>query len=252
MTTTPWLQRTTGLLLIVAALAFNISFAALQASFDYPAILRQPTDQVLRAFQAGGGGLIALWYGFAVTALLFIPVAILAAETLIGDSRHQRVLATVFGVIAGLVQTVGLIRWPLLVPYLAETYLDPQASAATRDTVIIVFEAVHRYVGGALGEHLGYLFTALWTILMAFAMLRSGPRRSWLGWIGLLAAAGIGSGLAEPWGLPAAGLVNAIGYLLWSFWLIATGLSLLHLPRVGLPGRRLRSAPLSPSVGNSR
>lgn len=49
---TSYLRRITGLMLIVVPLAFVIGFTLLQIMFDYPAILRQPTAEVLTKFQA--------------------------------------------------------------------------------------------------------------------------------------------------------------------------------------------------------
>ena len=44
----PWLV---GALLIALPLAFNACFAGLAAKFDYPDILRRPTDEVLARFR---------------------------------------------------------------------------------------------------------------------------------------------------------------------------------------------------------
>ena len=59
-------------LLIAMPILFNLFFALLQSTFEYPDILRRPPDEVLRRFAAGGPGLIALWYGFALTPALFL------------------------------------------------------------------------------------------------------------------------------------------------------------------------------------
>ena len=91
-------------------------------------------------------------------------------------------LATAFGVLAAAVQFLGLIRWPYLVPYLARTFFDPSSSEATRDAVAVVFQAFHRYAGVAIGEHLGYLFTGLWTLLVGVAMTQGDVFPS--GWAG--------------------------------------------------------------------
>jgi hypothetical protein len=48
-----------GLFLIVVPIAFNAAFALLGARFDYPDILRRPTDEVLARFRAGGAGLLS-------------------------------------------------------------------------------------------------------------------------------------------------------------------------------------------------
>ena len=47
-------QVLTGLLLLVLPVAYNLCFTLLARGFDYPDILRQPTDQVLERFTAGG------------------------------------------------------------------------------------------------------------------------------------------------------------------------------------------------------
>jgi hypothetical protein len=93
----------------------------------------------------------------------------------------------------------------------------------------VVFQALHRYAGVAIGEHLGYLYTSLWTVLVALAMARSPQFPAWLGWTGLIPAVGIFVGLFEESGFKAAGAINATSYILWSIWLIATGALFLLL-----------------------
>jgi hypothetical protein len=143
-------------------------------------------------------------------------------------------LATTIGILAGAVQFLGLIRWPYLVPYLARTYLDPSASEATREAVAVVFQAFHRYAGVAIGEHLGYLFTGLWTLLVGVAMTQGTDFPSWLGWIGVVLgfALVVGSfefvGPFEETGWAFAGMLVPIAYIVWSLWLVATGVLLLR------------------------
>ena len=43
-----------GIALIAMPVAFNVSFALLGARFDYPDILRRPTEEILERFRAGG------------------------------------------------------------------------------------------------------------------------------------------------------------------------------------------------------
>ncbi len=136
-------------------------------------------------------------------------------------------LATTIGVLAGLVQFLGLIRWTFLVPYLAKTYLEPESTQATRDSIAVVFQAFHRYAGVAVGEHLGYLLTSLWSGFIALAVTQSPLFSPWIGWIGFLPAMGIFIGLFEESGFKAAGAINAISYILWSLWLVILGVVLL-------------------------
>ena len=221
------LSKLTGLLLILLPVAFNVVFFLLQRNFEYPDILRKPTDYILRRFNEGGTRLIATWYAFAFTGVLFIPVAILVHQTLASEGTPYMLLATTIGVLAGLVQFFGLIRWTFLVPYLAKTYFEPDATQATRDGIAVVFQAFHRYAGVAIGEHLGYLLTSIWTALIALAITQSSLFSTWLGWIGFLPAIGIFIGLFEEAGFKAAGAINAISYILWSLWLIIVGIVLL-------------------------
>ena len=225
------LRLLTAVLLILTPIAFNVFFTLLSVAFEYPDILREPTGYVLRQFDAGGGGLVAIWYGFMLTAVLFVPLAILVHKALARRDTPYLAVATAFGVVAGVVQFLGLVRWPFLVPYLADTYLDPESSGATRESVAVVFQAFNHYAGVGVGENLGYLFTSLWTVLVALAMFGSAlPFRRWLAILGAVSAAGIIVGMLEPAGFePAADLV-VVGYILWSIWLALFGIFLL-LPR---------------------
>lgn len=223
------IRRLTGLLLVVVPVVFTLCFTLLQVQFEYPDILRQPTDDVLRKFQAGGSGLIATWYVLTLTALLFVPLAVMLHQVLAQTNPAAYLwIASAFGVIAGLVQTLGFVRWPFLVPHLASIYLTPTTSMAERAAAAIVFEAFHRYAGVALGEHLGFLCTALWTSLIALA-LRSSPQfKPWISPVGVLLAVGIALGLLEPAGWELAGTINTISYLLWAIWLMVVGVMLLR------------------------
>ena len=218
------ISRITGILLVVIPIAFNLVFFLLQRHFEYPDILRKPTDYILTRFCAGGRRLIALWYTFMFMGILFMPVSALAPQVLASNDVVFVVVATTAGVLAGLVQVLGLIRWPFLVPHLARTYTDRTTSQATRDAIAVVFQAFHRYAGVAIGEHLGYVFTSLWTVLIAAGLIQSHAFPAWLGWIGLIPALGIFAGVFEEGGFEAAGAVNAISYVLWSIWLIVTGI----------------------------
>jgi Domain of unknown function (DUF4386) len=127
---------------------------------------------------------------------------------------------------------LGLVRWSFLVPYLADTYLAPASSEATREALAVVFQAFNQYAGVAVGENLGYLFTGLWSVLVALAMFRSPlPLRRWLGLLGMVSAASILLvGTLEPAGFEPAANVVVVGYILWSIWLALFGIFLL-LPR---------------------
>jgi len=221
-------RRLAAALLIVVPLGFVACFTLLQQLFEYPDILRQPTPDVLAKFAAGGTPLVAVWYALTLTAVAFVPLAVLVHHVLAErDAPLGLWLATTFGVIAGVAQALGFIRWPFLVPSVAQAYLDPAASEAQRAAAAMVFEAFHRYAGMAVGEHLGYLCTSLWTVLISIAIVRGAAVPRWLGVAGIVLGAGIAAGLLEPAGWQLGGAINAISYLLWAVWLIAFGVTLL-------------------------
>ena len=221
------LTTVTGLFLIIVPIVFNVTFLLLGRAFEYPDILRKPTDYVLRQFQAGGASLRRLWYAFMFSAVLFTPVPVIVQQLFQPEVPSFLVVGTTIGVLAGAVQFLGLIRWPFLVTSLAEMYTASDSTQATREAVVVVFQAFHRYVGVAVGEHLGYLFTSIWTILVCMAILGTQLVSPLLGWLGILPAIGVFIGVFEETGFKAAGAINAISYLLWSVWLIAFGAALL-------------------------
>ncbi len=221
------LTTLTGLLLIIVPIAFNVTFFLLQRAFEYPDILRKPTDTILRRFKEGGASLRRLWYAFTFSAVLFTPVPVMVQQVFQPDVPWFLVVGTTIGVLAGAVQFLGLIRWPFLVTSLAEMYTQPESSQATRDAVAVVFQAFHRYAGVAIGEHLGYIFTSIWTMLLCIALIQTDVANPLFGWLGLIPAVGVFFGVFEETGLKAAGAINAISYILWSVWLIAFGVALL-------------------------
>jgi hypothetical protein len=91
-------------------------------------------------------------------------LAVLLASALVGVNSGLAAVAATTGVMAAVVQFLGLIRWPFLVPYLARADADAGFGSARRETIDIVFQSFNRYLGVAVGEHLGYLFTGGWSV----------------------------------------------------------------------------------------
>ena len=225
------IEVATGVVLIAAPLWFNVNFALLGKRFEYPHILRRSTSEVLERFRAGGSGLILLWWAFMLSGLLLIAGAVLLGQVL-GFAGIVPVAVT-FGVLAGLVQMTGLLRWVYVVPPLARAYADPNLSPEQRETHAVVFRALHQYLGVGVGEHLGYLFTGIWSVLIGIGVTQRTALPTWLGWPGIV----IGVGLAirsaeflgpnEEHGWSLAGAVIPILYIAWSLWLFGMGIALI-------------------------
>jgi hypothetical protein len=222
-----------AILLIALPIAFNAAFAALAATFDYPDILRRPTPEILERFRAGGSRLVLLWWAFSMTAALLAPLAVVLAGVLDGSDPILRWTGAAMGVLAALVQLLGLIRWPFLVPYLARVAGDPDVTTARSEAVDVVFQSFNRYLGVAVGEHLGFLFTGAWSILVGAAITQGQVLPGWLGVVGIVIGAALALcslefvGPFEREGWKPAAAVTPIAYIVWSLWLIATGIFLL-------------------------
>ena len=128
------------------------------------------------------------------------------------------------------------MRWPFAVPELARRYLaapEGPDGDATRRTVEVVLVSLHRLLGVGIGEHLGYLLTGVWTLLVAGSILSTTLLPAWLGIVGLPIGIAllIGTlefvGPNERYGWPLAGTVVPIAYIAWSVWLIGLGVFLL-------------------------
>ena len=225
----------TAVLLIAVPIGFNVAFFELGRAYDYPNILRKEPDEILRRFVAGGSGLILRWEALLVSALLMLPLSALLAVVLAAPPALT-VLSIVVGASAALVQGLGLVRWPFAVPELAGRYVaapDGPDGDATRQTVEVVFATLHRLLGVGIGEHLGYLFTGLWTLLVSASIVSTTVLPSWLAIVGVVigVAVLIGTlefvGPNERDGWPMAGTIVPIAYIAWSLWLIVIGVLLL-------------------------
>jgi len=131
------------------------------------------------------------------------------------------------------VQMLGLLRWVYLVPSLARLNADPAPEDGQREANVAVFRAMNQYRGIGVGEHLGYLFTGIWSILIGIAIIGRDLIPTWMGWVGVVVGAGviIGSleflGPNEEQGWKLAGAAIPILYIVWSLWLLALGVALI-------------------------
>ena len=220
-------EKTIGWLLIAGALGVLIPYTLLTMSFDYPDILRQDTATVLSRFHEGGNSLIWTWFAFAILGLPLIPAYILIGKKLEDKTPLIRI-ATTIGLIGLVVQMIGLLRWTFVVPVLANSFVTA-TDEATKAAAIVSFKTIHQYGGVVLGEHLGQLFTIIWTVLLSISFSRLKIFPQWLNWLGyissfiyLLAQAELFATVMP--GFPVWDMAGFIGSTLWLIWLIITGI----------------------------
>lgn len=228
-------RRVVGVALTASGVAAGIGATILSTTFGWPARLDDHAATALPAFVAQAG---AIRTGFAlelVSSLLLIP-AVIGLGQLIGPPARWW---TVFGVAGAFAQILGWVRWPITVPGLAHDYFAAPAGSPARDAVGASYDLINRYAGGALGEHLGWLFVGLWAlgagVLLGRAVL---PR--WFAtlgvaltvvWFPLLMVAGYQGTHAG-----FAAEVGSLTYTIWAVWTLAAGI--LVLVRRPLSGTR--------------
>ena len=92
---------------------------------------------------------------------------------------------------------------------------------------------IARSCGRRVGEHLGYLFTGIWSVLIGIGVIQGSALPTWLGWPGVVIGAGLVDGSAEflgpneerGWGQAGAAIPTL--YIAWSVWLLAMGIALI-------------------------
>ena len=223
-------EKTIGYLLISGAVGIFIPYTILTIIFNYPGVLREESGIILTQFHQGGSALIITWLAFA---LLGLPL--LVAYSLIGERLEPKIpqikWVTTIGIVSGIVQIIGLLRWVFVVPVLAGEYVHT-TDASTQKAIEISFKVIHQFGGVLLGEHLGQLFTIIWTVFISLALLKVNIIPKWLAWWGFLSSSIYFLAQAEllatviP-GFPVIGIAGFLGSTLWLLWLILLGLKFI-------------------------
>ncbi len=226
--------RGAAALIIVHILALIVGFGVLGAVFEFPEVLRLSTADRLALYRANQGIIQPTYWILAMTGFTQVAMAVLLCRSFARTTSPLLQLALVFGVLCGLLQMAGFIRWAILIPYLAELMVD--ADAQTAATLAIIEGVFNRYAGMALGEHAANICLGVWTFGVGFAMRSSKQfdRRlaSWGMVLGVAAAV-----LAlEQLGIwpDLLGIVLDFVFPLWAVWLFVVAASLLRTdPKTG-------------------
>ncbi len=222
----------TGALLVGSGVVATIGSTILSVVFDWPAVLDEPGTTVLALFAADEQAIRAGFYLMLVSSLLLVPAAFGVEAAVTRTTWGTRAMTT-FGVAGALFQILGWVRWPITVPYLSNAYAaapDP----VTRQAVASSFDVLNRYSGGAVGEHLGWLFQGVWAVFVGVVVLRAVGVPRWFSALGLV--------LAAVWAVAVPGsailqaeVLNEIGqpvYVAWYVWLLLLGVGFV-MRRVG-------------------
>lgn len=219
-------EKKIGWLLIMGAVGVFIPYIILTMTFEYPDILRQDTGVILTKFYNGGSSLIFTWWAFAILGL-----PLLIAYIKIGQLLETKISfikwVTTLGVISGIVQIIGLLRWVFVVPVIASNYATA-TDPVIKEIAKYSFQTIHQFGGVLLGEHLGQLLTIIWTIMMSIAFIKLKVIPKWVSWLGIVSSIIYFFAQADLFatvipGFPVWDMAGFIGSTLWLLWLIIIG-----------------------------
>ena len=221
--------RLTSILLIVSVLGFFIPFTILLAVLHFT---DQPASISFSLFRQQSVVILLSYYVVALSGLLLIGAVLALYRVLVERETLTMIIATVCGILGGLMQAIGDLRWPFLLSPLATLYFDPNGNQASRSTVTAIFQTVDQFAGVILSEHLYYLFIGVWSLLVGLYLLRSMRSIRWLAWLGIMSGCGLLISSIEQFDWPVIGsallIVVVLSRVLWSVWLLSLAVILLQ------------------------
>lgn len=233
--------RGAAIAIICHIVALFVGFTILGVVFGFPDVLRVPAPQRLATYVAHQQIIQPTYWLLAMTGFTQILIAGFVYRAFRDRDRATLLFALVFGILCGILQTLGFIRWAILIPYLAREMAASGGTGPVADTVALLEGAFNRYAGMAVGEHVANICLGLWTALTGVALLheRLADRR--------LAWAGVGLGIVaallalEQLGIAPAlfGTIVDYGFPAWAVWLLVLAVSLLRTPPATGIGPRL-------------
>lgn len=161
--------RFTAIVILIHVFILFMGFNVLAMVFEFPEVLRQPADYRLTLFMQNSAIVIPTYYLLALTGFTQILMAVMLRQLLQERENSILTLATLFGVLTGLFQVLGFIRWPILIPYIAGAL----EQGVPLETIAFVEGAFNHYLGMTVGEHLGFLAQAVWTTLLGVVFLNT-------------------------------------------------------------------------------
>ena len=228
MSTSQSVYRTTGLLLIRESVLLFVPIIVLGKAIDWPASLNQPAKIVLPLIVEQSQPVLIGYFTYLIYSVLFYPISLLTVQILKSKSRNNIYLnlAIGFGIASMVCRTLGIIRWLAPMPILAEIYVQPSTSEASRAAIDVVYQALNQY-GGSIGEVLGVsLFTTVWLIVVSMTIIKDRTLPRWLGLFGLVSSILLTTQLVELFGIDTGSFI-AVSVSVFQAWFLAMGITCL-------------------------
>jgi hypothetical protein len=169
------------LLLLAQVVLFLIPLIVLGQAIGWPASLRLPAAEALSLIARNAHAVQIGYWGYLMTATAMIPLVLALHRHARAQGVSGLVLDTMaaFGIAAAVLKTLGIVRWLIAMPTLAQAH-GATADPALRQALEIGYLALNSYAG-SVGELLGVQWiSGLWLILLGIVLARAGLRRNGL------------------------------------------------------------------------
>lgn len=226
------LNQFTALILIVEGLLIFAPTIILGAAINWPDSLNQPADVVLRAIYEEADAVRIGYFSYLIYSILFFPVIALSVRiAATNDQSNIYVrMAVGFGAISALARSIGIIRWLIAMPALAEIYNATGTSAQTQESIAITYEVLNNF-GGSIGEILGVsMFASLAMLMVAIVIFQNKGLPQWTGYFALISVAALLVPALEIFGVDA-GIFLTLSVAVVQFWFLFVGVYLLFARR---------------------
>lgn len=224
--------RASAILIIIEFFLIFAPLTILGAAINWPESLSEPARVNLPLILEQANAVNLGYFLYMIYSVLIIPVAYVIYRALRRENQANTLLQIGLGFAIGsaVLRVLGIIRWLIPMPLLAQQFVDPATSDATRETISIVYDMLNAYAG-SVGEVLGVgLFAALWIGITSVALLQNHALPRWVGIFGLIAAVLLTAGLLEIVGIDA-GFLLTFNVVVLHFWWLTVALFMLFRPQ---------------------
>ena len=213
--------------LIAQFICMWTAFFILSSAINWPASLDDPASVALpRLIEQANPVMIGYCFYLMVGLLLVPATAMLNAR--MGISSTMASITMALAIMSAVAKSIGITRWLFAMPDLAHAYMTP---GAFQPSIVQLYETLNAYAGG-IGEILGVgLFSGVWTLIIAYALIKIGSKGAKLLGVftfvtGLALFAAIPSGFGVD-----LGAILTISGIAWQFALFGIALWALTSPK---------------------
>ncbi len=177
MSPTLFTSRSLAVLCIAQTVIFLIPIIVLGNAIGWPASLRLPAAEILPLISLHAGAVQFGYWAYLLVSVAMIPLAFAFRAFFMehGIGGLWLDTATFTGAAAGVLKTLGIVRWLGAMPTLAETY-GSATDPVLRQSLETVYLGLNTY-GGSVGELLGVqLMSGLWLTMIGVFLIRAHHR----------------------------------------------------------------------------